>query len=61
MRGVIGTVEGELGANVGVEFSGFGVVEGVRGLTIVDEGFCDIGDGGLNRSYHDLLCHWRGW
>ena len=34
---------------------GDGVVEGVSGLTIVDEGLRDVSDGGLDRSDYDLL------
>ena len=34
----VAAVEGELGADFGVDLSGLGVVEGVSALTIVDEG-----------------------
>ena len=52
---VVAVVVGELCADVGIELTGLGVVEGVSGLTIVDEDLCDVSDGGLDRSNHDLL------
>ena len=48
-------VIGGLGDNVGVEVAGFGVMEVVSGITIVDEGLRDVSDSGLDRSDYDLL------
>ena len=53
--GIVAAVEGELGADFRVGFSGLGVVEGVSGLTIVDEDLRDVSDGGLHRFDHDLF------
>ena len=54
-RRVVAAVGGELGGNVRVEFSGAGIVEGVGGLTSVDEGLAYISDGRADRADHDSL------
>ena len=54
-RRVVAAVEGELCGDVRVKFSGAGVVEGVGGLTSVDEGLAYISDGRADRADHDSL------
>ena len=52
---VVAEVVGELFANVGIELTDLGIMEGVSGLTIVDEDLYDTSNVGLGRSNHDLL------
>ena len=53
--GIGAAVVVELRGDFGVELARAGVVEGVGGLTIVDEGLDDISNGGAHRSDHDFF------